>query len=419
MKILLTHLWPESNAGDLAISLGTINTLRKNIKQEIDFIGLTTFGKHTDNLSFHFNETIKHRVDLYPAINPSYKDDNCTQYSNYEKILMSLRLLGQLFFLHLGYLKLAKLFLNNTEKESLKKIMECQYAIIKGGAFLMGFQGIKGFIYLIRNSLTILWCRKLGIKCMIAPHSFGPFSNKLQIKLLAKNIGSNTLIFAREKESLLILEKQNLNVHYLPDMAFAFEYSHPAVTRKNTIAITVRPCPTFLSENSQKKYYTELAFVVAELINKNFEIVMFTQVSGPDHREDDNIAIDNIIHKVHNIIDPHQYTRVYKKQLLSIDEKINFLSNCKGVIGTRMHSVIFSLLSGTPVVAIAYLGPKHSGIMSEFNLSEYTFNIKNINGKEILDSIENAIKNQNIEANKLKSDQFRHAINKQFSDFFN
>jgi len=60
-------------------------------------------------------------------------------------------------------------------------------------------------------------------------------------------------------------------------------------------------------------------------------------------------------------------------------------------VGTRFHSVIFSLTSKVPSIAIGYGGNKAKGIMSFFELENYTVSIDDVESKQLIkmfDSLE-------------------------------
>lgn len=51
---------------------------------------------------------------------------------------------------------------------------------------------------------------------------------------------------------------------------------------------------------------------------------------------------------------------------------------CDYIVGTRFHSVIFSLGCGVPGIAIAYVGNKTQGIMHDIGLDDYVIGIDEV-----------------------------------------
>lgn len=391
MKVVLTHLWPESNAGDYAIVRGTIDAIEDVNSEPVSFVGLSTFASHSGALAAHFPETLKKGVVIRPALIPGYKNDDCAQFNVLEKAALSLRYVVIALLLYVGAAKLARWLVSSEQRRTLTEIETADLVVIKGGAFLMGFRGVAGTLYLLRNALTAMWCAKLNSRCVIAPHSFGPFANRLQLWLL-KVMLKDIHIYARERISLELLTKLGLKAAYLPDMAFYFGPQSPRTRSEKQVAVTVRPCPTFLPPEQQRSYYEQFAAAVAALIEDGFRIVFVPQVSGPDDREDDRRAIDVIVRLVSERTSNPRAVEV--AQAARLEEKFRVYGESICCVGTRMHSVIFSCLTGTKVVALAYLGPKHQGIMEELELGGFVLDIANLSAERLLTTIRSAFARQ-------------------------
>lgn len=411
MKVVLTHLWPESNAGDYAIVRGTIDAIEAASPVPVSFVGLSTFATHSDRLSRHFPETIRKGVTIKPALIPSYKDDACKQFSAIEKVALSLRYIAITCLLLVGAKSIARLLLSSEQRRVLSDIEQADLVVVKGGAFLMGFRGLAGSLYLLRNSLTVLWCAKLNARCVIAPHSFGPFANEFQhwlLKVMLKDVD----IYAREMISLQLLQSLGLKARYLPDMAFYFGPQPERERVSRQIAVTVRPCPTFLTLGQQRAYYEGLTSVVVALVDSGFRIVFVPQVSGPDAREDDRQAIAAIRAFASERVRDATAIRVVDP--VTLQEKFDVYGESICCVGTRMHSVIFSCLNGTKVVALAYLGPKHQGIMDELGLGEYVQSVTDLSSQQLLSSINAALSNQDAAITRARVAQLRQLIDDEF-----
>ena len=392
MKVVFTHLWPESNAGDYAIVLGTIQAITDASNTPPKFVGLTTFGEHSDNINGHFHNTIKLGVELRPSFTPGYKNSYCEEYSFLEKVSFSIKYLLIFSLLMLRMAHMARYFLSNRDKETLKIIAEADLVIVKGGAFLMGFKGISGTMYLIRNALMVMWCSKLNNNCIIAPHSFGPFYGRIQ-KWLLESMLKKTKVYSRENISIKTLSKLNIDSSYMPDMAF---YIRPnlgkpvKVNQKNKlVAFTVRPCPTFMSKKMQSQYYKKFANVITTLIIDGYEVIFVPQVTGPDEREDDRLAIKEIMDRIKT--KRGDLKHVTTAEVCTLEDKMQIYEKCICCIGTRMHSVIFSTLVSTKVIAIAYLGPKHKGIMKNIGLEDYVLDINYFSEGQLIDMFYKAL----------------------------
>jgi len=413
VNVLLTHLWPETNSGDYAIVRGTIDAIENSTKQPVSFIGLTTFASHSANISNHFPETLAKGVELRPALVPGYKNDQCGQFSTAEKIWLSLSYLAITVLLAIGWPSVAKRLVSRSQRETLSLIAGADLVVIKGGAFIMGFPGIVGTLYLLRNCLTVMWCAKLNNNCFIAPHSFGPLANGFQCWLLRFML-KDVRIYVREHISLELLNRVGLKAKYLPDMAFYFDSEIVKKCRPPQIAATVRPCPTFLSEKQEKQYYNDFAETISVLIDEGYKIVFVPQVTGPDQREDDRVAIQAI--KALIVKKPSYSSAVSIATPSTLQEKFRIYGESVCCVGTRMHSVIFSCLVATKVVALAYLGPKHLGIMADLNLGDFVLDITNFSPEQLLAAVHNAIEHQDVQRTSQEVVRMRAMIKSEFEN---
>ena len=69
-------------------------------------------------------------------------------------------------------------------------------------------------------------------------------------------------------------------------------------------------------------------------------------------------------------------------------------SCCEYIVGTRFHSVIFSIANKIPAIAITYGGNKGDGIIKDMNLTDYAIKISDLNLKELVTKFENMVKNK-------------------------
>jgi len=79
-------------------------------------------------------------------------------------------------------------------------------------------------------------------------------------------------------------------------------------------------------------------------------------------------------------------------------------SNIYVFVGTRFHSLIFSMTSKVPSISIAYGGNKGVGIMKDFDLGDYVVKIDDIKEGILPDLFDKACSNYSSIKSKL-SDQ--------------
>jgi colanic acid/amylovoran biosynthesis protein len=148
------------------------------------------------------------------------------------------------------------------------------------------------------------------------------------------------------------------------------------------VGITVRPYRFDGHPNPKEaynNYINSFKNFIQYLISKSYHPVLIAQTMGPSFNEDDNEAIKLIV------------SGFQKEELTVISDKTHnakmvkkIYSKMDYVVGTRFHSVIFSLSSKVPSIAISYGGNKGKGIMNELNLSKFEIPIDKLNNSELL-----------------------------------
>ena len=362
MKITITHLWPESNSGDDAIVQAMVEIIKKKYN-EAQICGITTYDTHTENIGDKYQAIVNKGVKLYPGIVPGYQNDNHEKLNLLKKYLISIRLIFAYIALTLNCIKIfEKLYAD--KKQTLDLIKSSEVVVVKGGALIMApTPKITSTLYILRNLMPIYYAVKVSKKVVIAPHSFGPFLS-IGSRVLLRNMLRGVKLIAREEISINILKEIGLKSTYCPDMAFYFA-ENKEVIKKELIILTVRPCPTFRTEKEMDDYYSKFVCVFNEL-RKIYTVKFLPQVTGPDEREDDRVAIGRILNE--SGINESEKSKYMYDEHMTLRQKIDTYRDAKLCIGTRMHSIILTMCTGGSVIAISYLGPKHAGIMMKMGL---------------------------------------------------
>lgn len=307
----------------------------------------------------------------------------------------------------------SRILLSKEEYEGFLKFKECDTVVVKGGGFLHAY----GELFSTYTIWYFLFYVKLGIglgsKVVIMPNSFGPFSGfgvKYQLRKTLKKVD---LIYAREKismnalENLLrkpVLHEFDLGFH-LPlicetDIVNLIEEKYKlSVKSKNIVGLTMRPWRFPTSHNPESAYenYIESYVELSRYLSKNgFNVVFCNQSIGPNTHEDDRLAIGKLKERLE-----------HDKSIYWIDENLTCLqlkflySHFDAFVGTRFHSIIFSLTSLVPSLAIGYGGNKSQGIMDMYDLLEYQIPIEDVDSAILISSFEKLISNKKVIKEKL------------------
>lgn len=281
-------------------------------------------------------------------------------------------------------------FLNAEEKKSLEIIKDADAVIVKGGGFIHSYGGITAPYYIFYSLYNILLAKKYKKKIFIMPNSFGPFKGIFVPFLVKKALNNVEFISARERISSEQLGKVlNKRISVYPDLGFFLEESKgekidSLIYRKNIpfgqkqiVAITVRPYRFPKSENPNllyKKYIKSIADTIIWLNNKGFFVLLVSQTLGPSSHEDDRKAIKDVLNNLNNT----ENVEVIEEMDLNCRDLKFLYGQVDYLIGTRFHSVIFSISSNTPAIAISYGGNKGEGIMKEIGLQDFEIPIEKV-----------------------------------------
>lgn len=284
--------------------------------------------------------------------------------------------------------KLCKCLLSTKTQKELNNYKTSDAVFVKGGGFIHSYGSITTPYYLYFHLFPIYLAKRLGKKIYIMPNSFGPidgFSAKWQVRKALKGC---TLIFCRESISCQYMKKTFPEIPFKlsDDLAFYLKPSIDIIStnykNKKKVAITVRPYRFPEHNNSEelyKKYVESVRCLAKYVYDKGYFPIFVQHTLAINSHEDDIKCITTITKGLttgqYGIIENASYNCEDMKKLYS-DFDI--------IIGTRFHSVIFSLASGVPAIAIAYGGNKSRGIMRDNNLEKYVIDIDKVDNNNLI-----------------------------------
>lgn len=396
MKISLIHCYSDHNRGDTGI-IASIVDLIKEVDPASVISGISTFGHDDIRFAEDHNHTRKSVTQMYPAFFPEPGQQVTSTVSAFwEKLLKPFRFITSLgknlAVLAFGSQKLAKLIYNKSEYESFKSLIDSDVVISKGGSFLYSFKGMRGNLFFIRMILPLYLAKRFSVKTYIYSQSIGPFQNRTADFLFNLIIPKLEGVYLRESSCLKHIKNKTPNIHIISDSAFALKYDAQKLTftlaEGPKIAITARP-HKFETHKMQDNYINGLVELIKTARKDGYIVYLIAQVTGPTAGEDDrnvlaklksNFLNDFGVIYISDDFCPRELKLIYSKMCL--------------VVGTRLHSTIFSLGAFTPSINIAYHGTKSEGIMGRLGLADYVVNIEAINNKNIVQLYQKAIANE-------------------------
>lgn len=291
--------------------------------------------------------------------------------------------------------KLGKLFLTKSEKKVVEEFENADAIYVKGGGFIHSFGSLTDVYFSYYMMYHLRLAIALGKNVYVLPNSIGPLNNRIACKMTVSTLKKCKLVSVRENVSLNFIRNLGVDAHYFPDFGFYLrsdgkdytEYlkSHNVPIEDKKVLMTLRPNRFTGLENSHELYLNYLsgaAELVKHVVAQGYHVTFFAHTLGPSSHEDDRIAI----HEVQNLLDSNtlRNTSYIEDFTLNCENVEQIYSYYDYMVGTRFHSVIFSLNVQVPSIAIAYGGNKGKGIMQVLENEDYSIDMDKISKDSLI-----------------------------------
>lgn len=267
---------------------------------------------------------------------------------------------------------------------------DANVVISMGGGYVHGRAGLAGWQNLYFVLLPLLIAQRHRRLTAFAPQSFGPFEGgPWQERLVRLVMSRASLVVAREANSVRALQRcgvPDAQITRGVDSAFSLDSPPPRAepTRRlpgSTVGVTAR---AWLPQPEQHRYELGIARTIDFLQDRGYHVVLVPQVTADFMHDDDRI--------VESRIEALCSTRPLRlDDRLPYAELLEIYSQCTLFIGTRFHSVIFSLLNRVPCAAVEY-EYKTSGIMADLGLRQWTIPISEVEAERLIGLVEQLIR---------------------------
>jgi len=364
LKTGILYVYSDKNLGDFAIVQSRINLLKES--EIYLFSTYNKFQKKFTNHSLKFRENdFTIYSNIFGELGLDYKN---RIIKNISKIIHFLFLIPYFFFLRI------LIRLNIKSVPLLKKLNNIDEFYFKGGSIFESNGSIIQLISLIRCYFLLSLINKLEKPIYFDPQSFGPFKSKNSSFLFKKIAEIPELIYCREKISYKYLQIffKLKNIKLKSDIVFDYE-ADIKFNNKSVKSIGL----TLVDSNLDRDLYIlnvkRLILFYTNFLNIN-DVKIIRQVDLND--------IDNTEEKMEltlvNDKDLCSLNFEIIKNVDSLDDAFRIYKSLKFLIGTRLHSTIFSSLTKTPFINIEYQGFKSRGTYELLNLSNRVFTLKKI-----------------------------------------
>ena len=393
MKIVITNGYTWNNSGDAGIIIGTIAMLRQ------------TFGKDTEVTVFTATPELDQKMYNKSGVRARFLDHMLIMPKKYLGVIPynSYFLIPQTC---LGILKLSlrKWYLDEC-RENYKALKNADLIIVCGGGFLGGNNFFGNLCQLYQVKVNLRYHKKV----IVLGDSVEPADKWYICAMLKSTLRRVDHFYSREYITTDFLRNalKLLTVSEIPDMAFFFDKMDAPVQIREyyklehgqiIIGITLRDC--FKKSEyikCKEDYIKAIVKFISEIIDK-FQCFLCCIPFCRNDGDDDRIISEEVIDKLDN---------KYKKNMQLLDYEMS-PAELKGLIqqmdyfvGTRMHSNIFAMSVGIPVIALKY-EEKTQGIMEMMGMADYVFNAYYPDVDAMVKSLERQMKERDKITDKLK-----------------
>lgn len=406
MKYAITHCYTDKNKGDAAIIIATSKLVR-DLDSSAEIKMFSTYRVGDQRLEKEHEIIRRHAEKIHPAL----FGEPVPYLFGWGKWTRSLSFILDLFKYSMLFIsknkKYISLFLKKEEINALADFLESDVIISKGGSFLFTENtSIRQTLSLVRLLYPFMLARRYRKRIYIFSQSLGPVEgvvNQYIFKTALKNVSK---IYLRES---LCLDKYRtvrsvcdvVPCKIIPDTAFYLTSDSSEAdpvnidTSKFNAGFTVVDHDfKYIGDSEEREYkYLKYKESIIESIkylvdNHNAIVRLFPQVIVDNsHLGHNDIKISR------KIVDTLKGTK-YESKVLFHDgdwspSQLRYMYSMMDIfIGTRLHSVIFSLSCGVPSVNISYHGTKSQGVLGDIKgMESCVVDISSIDKYKLIDKI--------------------------------
>lgn len=374
-RVLISHVYSSGNNGDAALLTVEIAELRRVLDRPD--LQVATVDPVPPGTRFR-------GVPVEPSL--MYLALNTVRFRP-AKLLYSAWVIGLTTLAAVVWRLTGLLPLPRRLNRATRAILEADLMAPVGGGYLRGRAGIASSTELCLLLHPILLAKLAGVPVMSYSQSVGPFGNSAQRWLVGWALRQLDLLLVREDVTLDLVRPMRLppgTVVRAVDGGFLFAGGGgPTVSDvtdltpgRPVVGVTVRQ---WLPGPAQARYERAVAELCEHVVDIGAEVVFVPQVTAVHHGDDDRIASRRVADLVRRDRSVHVITATYDcDQIKAIYGSLDL------TVGTRFHSVIFSLTALVPALAIEY-EHKTGGIMKDLGLSEWVCDIAEVNGPQLVE----------------------------------
>ena len=403
--ITILYGLPDTNAGGSALGISLIKVLKSHFPgYKINYV---SSHRREDIIqkAYPFLKTKYPEVEILPYPIPA-RSDSYDISSNFSRMLKKMMWVATTLF------SVLFIIFPVLKNDTLKKIKSSALLVGRGTQIFYDRKDgnpIQNIIakYWLCFPLFMAWRYKTPY--VIYAQSIGPIHNPINKWLINFVFKRAALILPREEFSrdylTGIMKVQPNRVKLVPDSVFALNppdieainksCTGYGLTFKRYLVLVIRQLMN--KDADITRHFPLLREVIGHTLANHFveKCIIVTQCHYfPGYKafeSDSKISRKLFDYLQENMDDPGKVDLI--DQSLSPDELLCLYGGARYVISLRLHAVIFSLIAGTPAVAISYWGLKSQGIMKMLNMEKLLIDSNCLEKDVIIDRMEEIEKN--------------------------
>ncbi|MDB5184230.1 MAG: hypothetical protein JWN38_38 [Candidatus Saccharibacteria bacterium] len=378
MRILISHVYSADNKGDAAL----LGVLIEEIEcqwpgAEISILTMDTVKPGETFDGVEVQHSFMHYVNRWRRVK--------LEWMLYGTFMMGYTLLWARL---VRSLKL-RLPLPKNWRQLAQSYQDADLVMGVGGGYLRTRPPIGTMYDFLLLLHPIVFSHILGKQTIMYTQSVGPLHRSIERWMLSHVLRKDVaLTIIREDKSMALMQQLGVtNAARSVDAGFLLTTDKKAPKGKFfdapkgklVIGVTARE---WLDANGQHVYEKAMAEALDYLIaEQNAFVVFIPQVTSEFHGDDDRLTSQAIYELMDNKQGVDVLTKNYSyREIKAIYDQLDFL------LGTRFHSVIFSLTSYVPALAIEY-EHKTSGIMHDLGLDNWVIKMEEVSAENLIDGM--------------------------------
>jgi colanic acid/amylovoran biosynthesis protein len=386
MRYCMFHGFSGTNRGDAAIVLGMLGA----------------FARHDPQATWHVVPTIGSRDRHYDLHAGFFRDCGIELLENpFPVTRIESGTLGRVREMLVG-LRQARSCLRAVQRHpagpwpaladtpwqrTVQTIAEADIAVVKGGASLYSYGGIRGNLDCIRFAFPLALAQALGKTVIAFGQTIGPVRGLASRYFMQRSLARFTRLYVRDELSANLAKQLGSPSSLMPDPAF-YLYEPDSAPKASPagspvrLGVTVRPVST---DRDRQAHYerTIIESIEAFCADRPTEVLFLPQVTTPHPRNDDLPTCRRVCAQLKR----PQSRRVVEGEL-TVAEIMDQYATMDLVLATRLHSAILSLDKGTPVTVIDYHGHKARGVFRMIGLERLVHSMQEMSPESIRQRLE-------------------------------